>query len=142
LSDTIKNQNAIHLPAGDGKVSFVDVSDIAAVAKKILVEDDGPHMGKSYNITGPEALSYGEAAEIISNELGKKITYVNISEDDARNAMRSMGMDKWFIDSMIELYDISRKGYTAEVSPSVEQITGRKSRSFSQFVKGNIGSFR
>jgi uncharacterized protein YbjT (DUF2867 family) len=142
LSNTIKNQNGIYLPAGDGKVSFVDVSDIAAVATKILVENDGQHMGKSYNITGPEALSYGETAEIISSELGKKITYVNISDEDARNGMKAMGMDKWFIDSVIELYDFSRKGDASEVSPAVEQIAGRKSRSFSQFVKGNIGSFR
>jgi uncharacterized protein YbjT (DUF2867 family) len=142
LSDSIKNQNAIYLPTGDGKVSFVDVRDIAAVATKILVEDDVQHKGKSYNLTGPEALSYGDAAEIISNELGKKITYVNISDEDAQNGMRAMGLDKWFVDSMIELYDISRKGYATEVSRSVEQIIGRKSRSFSQFVKENINSFR
>ena len=141
LGSTIKNQNAIYLPAGEGKVSFVDVHDIAAVAAKILFEEHG-HNGKSYNITGPEALSYGDAAEILSNELGKKITYVNISDEDARNGMRAMGMDKWFIDSMIELYDISRKGYASEVSPALEQIIGRKSISFSQFVKESIGSFR
>jgi hypothetical protein len=67
---------------------------------------------------------------------------VNVSDEVARNGMKAIGLDKWFIDSMIELYDISRKGYASEVSPAVEQITGRKSRSFSQFVKGNIGSFR
>ena len=79
------------MPAGEGKVSFVDVSDIAAVAAKILVENDERHKGKSYNITGPEALSYGDAALILSNELGKKITYVNISDEDARNGMRAYG---------------------------------------------------
>ncbi|MGA9153671.1 MAG: SDR family oxidoreductase [Candidatus Nitrosopolaris sp.] len=141
LGNTIRNQNALYLPAGEGKVSFVDVRDIAAVAAKILVEDDGQHKGKSYNITGPEALSYGDAALILSNELGKKITYVNISDEDARNGMRAMGLDKWFIDSMIELYDISRKGYASDISSAVEHITGRKSTSFSQFVKENIGSF-
>jgi uncharacterized protein YbjT (DUF2867 family) len=45
LSNTIKNQNGIYLPVGDGKVSFVDVSDIAAVATKILIENDRQHMG-------------------------------------------------------------------------------------------------
>lgn len=142
LGNTIRNQNALYLPAGEGKVSFVDVRDIAAVAAKILVENDRQHKGKSYNITGPEALSYGDAALILSNELGKKITYVNISDEDARNGMRAMGMDKWFIDSMIELYDISRKGYASDISSAVEDITGRRSTSFSQFVKDNIGSFR
>lgn len=56
--------------------------------------------------------------------------------------MRAMGMDKWFIDSMIELYDISRNGYASDISSAVEDNTGRRSTSFSQFVKENIGSFR
>ena len=67
---------------------------------------------------------------------------MNISDEDAPNGMRAMGMDKWFIDSMIELYDISRKGDASDISSAVEHITGRKSTSFSQFVKENIGSFR
>lgn len=142
FGNTIRNQNSLYLPAGEGKVSFVDVRDIAAVAAKILVENDERHKGKSYNITGPEALSYGDAALILSNGLGKKITYVNISDEDARNGMRAMGLDKWFIDSMIELYEISRKGYASDISSAVEHIIGRKSTSFSQFVKENIGSFR
>jgi uncharacterized protein YbjT (DUF2867 family) len=142
FSSTIRNQNALYLPVGEGKVSFVDVRDIAAVAAKILVEDDGQHKGKAYNITGPAAICYGDATEILSNELGKKITYVNISDEDARNGMKAMGLDKWFIDSMIELYDISRKGYASDISSAVEQIIGRKSISFSQFVKENIASFR
>jgi len=65
----------------------------------------------------------------------KKITYVIISDEDARNGMRAMG-------TMIELYHISRKGYASDISSAVEHITGRKSTSFSQFVKENIGSFR
>ncbi|MFZ0510329.1 MAG: SDR family oxidoreductase [Candidatus Nitrosopolaris sp.] len=142
LGNTIRNQNALYLPVGEGKVSFVDIRDIAAVAAKILVEHNRHHNGKSYNITGPEALSYGDAAEILSNELGKKITYVNISDEDARNGMKAMGMDKWFIDSMIELYDISKKGYASDVSLAVEQILGRKPTAFNQFVKENVGSFR
>src|SRR5439155_24685401 len=65
-----------YLPAGDGKVSFVDVRDIAAVAVQTLTKDT-QHRGKAYNITGHESLSYRQAAEILSKELGKKINYVN-----------------------------------------------------------------
>jgi uncharacterized protein YbjT (DUF2867 family) len=76
-SPTIKNKNAIYLPAEDAKVSFVDVRDIAAVAVKTLTEDgNNRHNGKAYTITGPEALSYYQVAEILSNATGKKINYV------------------------------------------------------------------
>ena len=64
----------------DAKVSFVDARDIAAVAVKALVDGD-KHYNKTYMVTGPEALSYHQTAEILSNATGKKIDYVNISEE-------------------------------------------------------------
>jgi uncharacterized protein YbjT (DUF2867 family) len=76
-SPSIKSNNAFYLPAQDAKVSIVDVRDIAAVAVKALTDDDGnddKHNNKRYLITGPEALSYYQAAEILSNATGKKIS--------------------------------------------------------------------
>ncbi|MDP8942353.1 MAG: SDR family oxidoreductase, partial [Thermoproteota archaeon] len=66
---TIKSNNAFYLPAQDAKVSIVDVRDIAAVAVKALT-DDNKHNNKTYLITGPETLSYYQAAEILSNATG------------------------------------------------------------------------
>jgi uncharacterized protein YbjT (DUF2867 family) len=95
---TIKSNNALYLPAGDAKVSFVDVRDIAATAVKTLTDDgNGRHIGKVYTITGPEALSYSRVAEILSNVTGKKISYVNVSEEDTRVGMKAMGWDNWVI---------------------------------------------
>lgn len=122
-SPMIKSQGALYAPAGDGKVSFVDVRDIAAVAVQALINDN-QHKGKSYNITGPEVLSYGQAAEILSRELGKEIKYVNIPDEDARKGMKDMGMDDWSANSMIELFDITRKGYASDISSVVEELTG------------------
>jgi len=99
-SPMIKSQRALYSPAGDGKVSFVDVRDIAAVAVQALISDN-QHKGKAYNITGPEALSYGQTAEILSRELGKGIKYVNIPDEDARQGMKDMGMDDWSANSLI-----------------------------------------
>ena len=140
-SPMIKSQGALYAPAGDGKVSFVDVRDIAAVAVQALINDN-QHKGKSYNITGPEALSYGQAAEILSRELGKEIKYVNIPDEDARKGMKDMGMDDWSANSLIELFDITRKGYASDITSVVEEFTGRKPISFSQFVKDYAQAFR
>jgi uncharacterized protein YbjT (DUF2867 family) len=140
-SPMIKSQGALYAPAGDGKVSFVDVRDIAAVAVQALINDN-QHKGKSYNITGPEALSYGQAAEILSRELGKEIKYVNIPDEDARKGMKDMGMDDWSANSLIDLFDITRKGYASDISSVVEELTGRKPISFPQFVKDYAQAFR
>ena len=140
-SPMIKSQGALYAPAGDGKVSFVDVRDIAAVAVQALISDN-QHKGKAYTITGPEVLSYGQTAEILSRELGKGIKYVNIPDEDARKGMKDMGMDDWSANSLMELFDITRKGYASDITSVVEEFTGRKPISFSQFVKDYAQAFR
>ena len=98
-----KNQNSIYLPAGDGKVSFVDVRDIAAVAVQALTSNkNGLHTGKAYTITGSDAISYGDAAGILSDYIDRKVSYVNISEDDAGKAIINMGMSEWHTNIILE----------------------------------------
>ena len=140
-SNLIRSQGAFYIPAGDAKVSFVDVRDIAGVAVKSLINDN-QQKGRAYNITGGEALSYGQAAEILSKAVGKKINYVNVTDQDARNGMKDMSMDEWTIKSMIELFEITRAGYVSEISPIVEQVTGNKPITFSQFANDYAGSFK
>jgi uncharacterized protein YbjT (DUF2867 family) len=138
-----KNQSSIYLPAGDGKVSFVDVRDIAAVAVQALTNyKKGLHNGKAYTITGPESISYGDAAGILSKYIGRNITYVSISEDDARKAIIDMGMSDWHTNILLELLMLSREGYLSSVSHDVEAVTGNKPISFAQFAKENADTFR
>jgi uncharacterized protein YbjT (DUF2867 family) len=140
LSQMIREQGSFYLPAGDGKVSFVDIRDIAAVAVQALTNNY--HSKKAYTITGQEAISYEDAAKILSEQVSKNISYVNVSEEQTREGMKSMGMNEWFINSMMELYDITRMGYASQVSSAIEEITGRKPISFSQFARDYAESFR
>ena len=105
------SHTAFYAPAGDAKASFVDVRDIAAVAVQSLITNDSKHKGKAYDITGREALSYGQAAEILSEQLGKKVNYINVSDEDARKGMKDMGMDEWIINSIIELFEFAKAGH-------------------------------
>lgn len=145
-SHLIKTQGAFYVPAGDAKASFVDVRDIAAVAVQVLSgsskNGETKHIRKAYDITGGEALSYGQAAEILSKEIGKKVNYVNISDEDARKGMKDMGADEWTINSMIELFGITRAGYLSEISTAVEQVTGNKPITFSQFARDYAVAFK
>jgi len=143
-SPSIKSNKAFYSPREDAKVSFVDVRDIAAVAVKALTDNgsDDKHNNKTYLITGPEALSYYQAAEILSNTIDKKISYVNVSDEEARGAMKETGMNDWLINTISELSDYFRKGYASQVSSAVEEITGKKPISFSQFAKDYAEAFR
>ena len=145
-SHFIKTQGAFYVPAGDAKASFIDVRDIAAVAVRSFSDSsknsESNHTRKAYDITGSEALSYGQAAEILSKEIGKQVNYVNISDEDARKGMKDMGVDDWTINSMIELFGITRAGYLSEISPAVEQVAGNKPITFSQFARDYAVAFK
>jgi uncharacterized protein YbjT (DUF2867 family) len=144
---TIRTQNAFYVPAGDAKMSFVDARDIAAIAVGMLLTNNSDggsqqYENKAYDITGQDALSYRQVADILSNEVGKKISYIDITEDGARKGMEQIGMSDWFIDIMIELFRIIRAGYGSETTAAVEHITGRKPISFAQFAKDYAEVFR
>ena len=138
---TIKNNGAFYIPAEDAKVSMVDARDIAAVAVKALMDGER-HYNKIYSVTGPEALSYYQAAEILSNATGKKIDYVSISDEEARGAMKEVGLNDWLIDTISDLYSYFRKGYASHVSSAVEEVTKKKPITFTQFAKDYAEAFR
>jgi len=149
----IRNQNAFYLPPGDARVSFVDVRDIAAVAVEVLLsKGNGTELqleDKAYDVTGPETISYSQAAEIISQETGRKISYIETAEEDARKGMKEMGIENWYIDAMmefynnaIELYNVDKGKRWSRITTVVEQIIGRKPISFSQFVKDYVQAFK
>ena len=94
-------------------------------------------VNKAYSITDSDALSYSQAAEILSSEVGKKI-----SEEDARKEMKQMGADDWFIDVILELFRIIRAGYGSQTTTAVEHIIGRKPVSFSEFAKDYAQTFK
>ena len=137
---TIEAQNAIYTSAGEGKQGLVDARDMAAVAVEALTGDG--HEGKIYPITGPEAISHNQIAEILSEVLGRKISHVNLSEEDARKGFEEAGLPDWMVNSGIEGDRLTREGRLSAVLPTVEEVTGKKPRSFEQFARDYAEAFR
>lgn len=130
---TIKSQNAFYLPAGDARISHVDVRDIAAVALKALTESG--HEGKAYDLTGPEAISYAEVAAKLSRATGRTIRYVDIPEAEFKKAMTGLGAPEAYADAMNDLFRFYSKGEASRISPAVQQVTGKPPRSFDHFAQ-------
>lgn len=128
---TINTQNAFYGTEGDGQISQIDVRDVAAVAVKALTEDG--HVGKAYTLTGPQALTNTDAAQILSGQLGREIRYVNLPAAQLREALLAAGVPEWNADALLDLQRLYREGKAATVTGDVEQILGRKPISFAQF---------
>lgn len=110
--------------AGDGKVGFVDVEDVAKVAAKVLTEDG--HAGKTYQLTGPELLSYHDAANILSEVLNKQIVYPNPSEEAYRGALKAGGAPDFIADYMIPIYGMIKDGTVGRLTNDIEKVLGEK----------------
>lgn len=130
--DDIKN-GELFLPAGNGKTSFIDVRDIAAVAVRALIEDG--HSNRAYPLTGNEALTYYEVADIFTSVLGKEIRYTNPNLLKFIWVMRSRGLKLDFVLIMAAIYTTARLGLAGAVTPDTEQLLGRPPLTVRQYVE-------
>lgn len=135
----IKAQGCFYLPLKDAAQSTVDVRDINAVAARALTSVG--HEGKTYVITGPEALTSQQAAEKLSAVLGRKIQYVDVPLSAAADSMRKSGMPEWNVRVVTELLAYFASGQAATVTDTAPRLLGRPAISFEQFVKDHRGSF-
>lgn len=138
-ADSIKNSGAFYQPLGEGKVSHIDLRDIAAVAATVLSE--AGHEGKKYVLTGPEALSNSDIAEKFTNALNKKVQYFDVTSEQAEDSMRKRGMPEWMIRIYSELFGICKAGYTASVTPDVAHVLKKRPRSFDEFLRDHLRPF-
>jgi uncharacterized protein YbjT (DUF2867 family) len=138
FADSVRASGAIHAPV-NGRAAYVHVSDIAAVGVAALTE--AGHEGKTYVVTGSEALSYPEMAEKIAAATGKPVTYVEVPKEPVRDGMVAAGMPAWFADDMIALYDILNAGYAETPTDVVAAVAKKEPIRFDQFAREYAAAF-
>jgi uncharacterized protein YbjT (DUF2867 family) len=138
--DSIRGESKFHLPLGEGKIAYIDVRDIAAVAAAILTADISQHHGQAYTLTGPAALTGQEVAEAIGQACGRPISYVDIPEEAARQAMAQL--PAWMSDALLELNAMGKAGYAATTTTAVQDLTGHPPHTIEQFARDNSHRFQ
>ncbi|MBB5959501.1 uncharacterized protein YbjT (DUF2867 family) [Saccharothrix tamanrassetensis] len=129
----------VSLPFAHCPSAMVHEADIAAVAAAALL-DDG-HDGCAYTITGPQALTPVEAARLLSEALGRPLRTVEVGAEEARRELREAGLGEDEVESIVRLgTDPPERVHT--VLPTVEQVTGRPARTFSQWATEHAHAFR
>lgn len=139
LAHDIGAEGVLRVPMGDRKASLIDARDIARCAAKILTGEG--HAGRTYQLTGPEAISYARIAEILSEVCGRSITYVNVPLDEANREMIRNGLPKWLADDICKLYEIFATGRAERVTTAVTDITGAVAGDFRKFSRDYSGAF-
>ncbi|MDQ4126582.1 MAG: SDR family oxidoreductase [Actinomycetota bacterium] len=127
-------------PAGDGRVAAVARDDIAEVAVAVLLGDG--HAGRTYDVTGPEAITLQEAAEELSRVSGRDVTYHAETLEEAYSSRASYGAPEWEVEGWVTSYAAIAAGEMDAVSETVSELTGRAPMTLADFLRRYPESYR
>lgn len=131
----------IVVPCGMGAEAFVDANDIASVAAATLM-DPVRHAGRAYAPTGPEALTFSEAAGLIAKASGRRITYRDVDRDAWINAMTQAGVPNEYGDVLRTLTETVASGRGSRPNDDVLTATGVAPSSFAHFARQAAAAWR
>jgi len=136
---SIRTQGAFYAAMGNARTSFIDVRDVAAVAARTLTSPG--HAGKTYELNGPEALTYREVAEKITQASGRRVQYVDIPVAQQKQAILDQHLPEWLVTALLDLQAYYTGGKGGEVDEVVSTILGRAPRTMNQFLAEFADSF-
>jgi len=140
-AEYVVNDGVIYSASGDGRIPYVDGRDVAAVAAVTLTSPER-HNGRKYVLTGSEAISYRQAAEIIGTVIGKPVGFVDESRDQALARRIREGIPPAVIESILAIAAYQRAGgKTVTITSTIAELTGRPPRTVAEFVREHATAF-
>ena len=136
---TILAHGALFFPLQDARLTPVDVADIAKAAFVLLTTPG--HEGKTYALSGPEALSMEEIAEQISRAIGTTVRYVSISREERKQALLAAGVPSFFADALDAQAGERLEGREAIVHLETHTALAIPPTTFAEFARRNAGAF-
>jgi uncharacterized protein YbjT (DUF2867 family) len=140
LAPAIAKTSSFGSSAGDGRVGMVDTRDVAAFAAQIAASP-AAHRGKTYWPTGPESLSYADAAAVLSKVLGRPVTVHPLTLDEQKQAMTDAGVPGRIAEMNAQAVTLFAQGDSDWITGDVPSILGRPARTFEQFVTDYAAAF-
>jgi len=124
--------------AGAGRVAMVDARDVAAAAAAVLTNPASG--GRVYTLTGPQAVTFDEVAELVSSIGAADCVHRQVAPQQVRDAMLRSGAERWFASDMARLHTMLAEGYEEAVTSDVSWLTGRRGRRLSAFLEDMLAT--
>jgi uncharacterized protein YbjT (DUF2867 family) len=138
-AEAVTHTSRLFAPAGTALITYIDPRDVAAAAAVALATEG--HVGRMYKLTGPRAISYAQIAQALSDATGRKIAYVNVPDEAARQAMIEAGLPAMMADSIVAVFASQRAGSQVRVTDTVSALIGRPARGFGEFARDYAALF-
>jgi NAD(P)H dehydrogenase (quinone) len=137
--DKLLETKTIFLPAGEGKTAFATRADMAEAGALILLDETGRFDNKVLEIAGPEAVSWGRIAGMISKITGETITYTSPSVPDFTAALTDAGVPQQYVSTFAGFSQTIGNGEFENVSGALENLLGRKPVTVEEYLRGVYG---
>ena len=138
--DSVRRSNQIRLPFGEGKTSPIAAQDVARVVATLL-ENPQSHIGKIYELTGPQSENMHFYAQEYSKALGRTITFQDIPVEPWRDELLKQGFPVHVVNHLAAMADLHRAGRFDRMSNGVRALTGQEPLSVREFVRKNAAAF-
>src|SRR6478609_3218661 len=138
--ESVRESDQIRLPFGEGKTSPVAVEDVARVIAALLANPQ-PHIGKIYDLTGPQSENMDFYAQEYSKALGRTITFQDIPVEPWRDELLKRGWPVHVVNHLAAMGDLHRAGRFDRLSDDVLMLTGQRPLSVQDFVRKNAAAF-
>ena len=135
LPSMVGEDGVIRGPAADGRVAVVAQDDIADAATAVLL-DPAAHAGATYSLTGPEALTLAEVADVLTRAQGRTVTYHPETVPEAYASRASYGAPDWQVDAWVSTYTAIAAGELAGVTDDVARLSGHPATSLAELLAG------
>lgn len=136
---SIRTEIVVRPSTADGRRPFIHSEDIASVCLAALLNDE--YSGEALPITGPESLTFGQVTAIISEAIGRPLSYQVISDEEARERYSRISGSQQETEAHVALWRAIREGRLAATTDRVERILGRKPIALRQWASENVRSF-
>jgi uncharacterized protein YbjT (DUF2867 family) len=140
MAARIRDTDKIVMPAGNGTVSTTDLRDVGELVVQILTKPG--HENKSYDLTGPELLTFTEIAAEFSSVLGRTIEYVDQPMEEFRAVLKKINMSDWRSDAVCKELEAISAGSIDHTTETLAELLGRPPTSLAQFIRDREALFK
>ncbi len=138
-AEEVSHAGRLRAPAGEARIAMIDPRDVARAAAAVLTgATDG---GGTYLLTGPEAITYDQVADVLSAATGSAVEFVDVTDEHARDGMIDAGMPDFIAEQIVEVFRQLRQGVAERTTSTVKSLTGRPPRSFAEFARDHAPLF-
>jgi uncharacterized protein YbjT (DUF2867 family) len=132
-AEPVANEGKLYAPAGEARIAMIDPSDVGAVASAVLTT--AGHGGRTYVLTGPDTITYAQAASALSAAIGRRVDFVDVPGEGFKQGLAEAGMPTFVAEQLAKIFEQLRQGVATQVTDAVESLTGRRPRDFTSFAR-------